>query len=84
MNNTLNDFNLTDRQTFIRVPRLITQDYLEYLKVGKTEHYPLLRSIKCALGDIQGYYDNTNQNIIGDKPDCSTLADIVKGARIYE
>jgi hypothetical protein len=34
--------------------------------------------------DIQGYYDNTKQNVNADQPDWQTFADIFRGASIYE
>jgi hypothetical protein len=34
--------------------------------------------------DIQGYYDNTNQNIDSNIPSWQVFADIIKGATIYE
>jgi hypothetical protein len=43
-----------------------------------------LEAIARYAEDIQGYYDNTGQNINADKPDWQTFADILKGATIYE
>lgn len=34
--------------------------------------------------DIQGYYDNSGQNVNADSPDWKTFSDILKGATIYE
>jgi hypothetical protein len=34
--------------------------------------------------DIQGYYDNTNQNIDANTPSWKLFADILLGAKIYE
>ncbi len=43
-----------------------------------------LEAIARYTADIQGYYDNTKQNIDADKPEWQTFADILKGAAIYE
>jgi len=43
-----------------------------------------LEAVASYAADIQGYYDNTKQNIDADKADWQTFADIFRGARIYE
>ena len=70
MNDTINDFKVTDRQTFIKFLELLRKDFLEAL---------------CAYTeDVQGSYENMNLNVNADKPDWSTFADIFKGAKMYE
>lgn len=34
--------------------------------------------------DIQGYYNNMNQNVNADKASWEVFADIFKGAKMYE
>jgi len=43
-----------------------------------------LEAVARYATDIQGYYDNTKQNIDADKANWQTFADIFLGARIYE
>ncbi|MCP3933089.1 MAG: hypothetical protein GY705_28800 [Bacteroidetes bacterium] len=43
-----------------------------------------LEAIARYTDDIQGYYDNTGQNVDANKPDWKIFIDILKGASIYE
>jgi hypothetical protein len=43
-----------------------------------------LEALGAYTADIQGYYDNTKQNINADTPDWRTFSDIFLGAKIYE
>ncbi|WP_163401440.1 DUF7660 family protein [Flavobacterium fluviatile] len=43
-----------------------------------------LEAIERYAEDIQGYYDNTNQNINAEVANWKIFADIMKGASIYE
>jgi hypothetical protein len=43
-----------------------------------------LEALSAYTEDIQGYYDSTKQNVNPDQPDWSTIADIFKGATMYE
>jgi hypothetical protein len=85
MNETINDFKVTDRQTFVKFLNLLRHDFLENNESWKNKSIPdFLESLGSYAEDIQGYYDNTKQNVNADKADWSTFADIFKGAKIYE
>ena len=85
MNNTLNNFKVTDRQTFIKFLDLLRQDYLTNISSWENKTLPdFLEALSVYAEDIQGYYDNMNQNVNADQPNWQTFADIFKGATIYE
>jgi hypothetical protein len=78
-------FKVTDRQTFIKFLDLLHKDFLNNPDSWVNNN---LADFIEALGryttDMQGYYDNTKQNINADKPDWQTFTDIFKGATLYE
>lgn len=81
----INDFEVTDRQTFVKFIELLREDFLQNSESWENKTLPdFLESLSSYAEDIQGYYNNTNQNINADKPDWKTFSDIFKGARIYE
>lgn len=85
MNDTLKDFEVTNTQTFIKFLDLLYKDFSDNPESWENKSLPdFLEALSAYTEDIQGYYDNTKQNINADKPDWSTFADIFKGARIYE
>jgi len=85
MNDTHNDFKVTDRQTFIKFLDLLRKDFLDNPENWENKTLPdFLEALSSYAEDIQGYYDNTNQNINSDNANWSTFADIFKGAKIYE
>lgn len=85
MDYTIDDFNVTDRQSFVLFMDLLRKDFLENPEGWKNKTVPdFLEALSSYAEDIQGYYDNTNQNIDANKPDWKTFSEIFKGARIYE
>ena len=85
MSDVLYNFRVTNRQTFIEFLDLLRQDFLdnqESWENNKMESF--LEALSAYASDIQGYYNNTNQNIDADNPSWQTFADIFKGAKIYE
>ncbi|MEN9335766.1 MAG: hypothetical protein RLZZ500_753 [Bacteroidota bacterium] len=85
MNNALNDFKVTDRQSFIKFLDLLRQDFLDNPENWENKTLPdFLEALSAYTNDIQGYYDNTKQNKRADKPDWAIFADIFSGAKIYE
>lgn len=85
MTDSLSNFKVTDRQTFIRFIDLLRQDLLDNPKKWENSRLDnFLEAISSYAGDIQGYYDNTRQNVNADKADWQTFADILKGASVYE
>ena len=85
MNDTFNNFKVTDRQTFIKFLDLLRKDFLDNPENWGNKTVPdFLEALSSYTEDIQGYYDNMRQNVNADKPDWTTFADIFRGARIYE
>jgi hypothetical protein len=85
MNDTVNDFKVTDRQTFIKFLDLLRKDFLDNPENWENKTLPdFLEALSAYTKDVQGYYDNMKLDIKADKPDWSTFSDIFKGATIYE
>ena len=85
MKDVINDFKVTDRESFVKFIELLHHDLLNNPNNWENKTLPdFLESLVRYAEDIQGYYDNTQQNIDADKPDWKTFSDIFKGARIYE
>ena len=85
MNETLKDFKVTDRETFIKFIDLLRKDYLDNSENWGNKNLPdFLGALSAYAEDIQGYYNNMKQNVNADQPDWQTFADIFKGAIIYE
>ncbi|HEY8560840.1 MAG TPA: hypothetical protein VIL74_10735 [Pyrinomonadaceae bacterium] len=43
-----------------------------------------LEAMESYTEDIQGYYNNTNQNVDADQASWKVFADILMGSRIYD
>jgi len=85
MTNTLNNFKVTNRQTFAKFLDLLRKNFLDNPEEWENKTIPdFLEALSAYTEDIQGYYDNMAQNKNADKPDWQTFADIFKGAKIYE
>jgi hypothetical protein len=85
MNNIINDFKVTDRQSFIKFLDLLRKDFLDNSESWENKTLPdFLDALSAYAECVQGYYDNMKLNVNADKPDWSTFADIFKGAKIYE
>jgi hypothetical protein len=85
MNETVDDFEVTDRHTFIKFLNLLLKDFLDNPESWENKTLPdFLEALSAYTEDIQGYYDNMKLNVNADKPEWSTFADIFKGATIYE
>ena len=85
MNDTLNNYKVTDRQTFIIFLDLLRNDFLDNADNWENKTLPdFLEALSSYTEDIPGYYDNTNQKVNADKPNWQTFADIFKGATMYE
>jgi hypothetical protein len=85
MNDTLNNFKVTDRQSFIKFLDLLRKDFLDNPDEWENKNLDdFLEAMTRYTEDIQGYYDNTKQNVNADQPDWQTFADIFRGASIYE
>lgn len=85
MDDTFNNFKVTDRQTFIKFLDLLRKDYLTNPDSWENKTLPdFLEVLSAYAEDIQGYYDNMKQDVNADQPNWQTFADIFKGAKIYE
>ena len=85
MSDTLNDFKVTDRQTFIKFLDLLRTDFLDNPENWENKSLPdFLEALSAYANDIQGYYDNMKLDINADEPNWQTFTDIFKGAKIYE
>ncbi len=85
MTDTVSNFKVTDRQSFIKFIDLLRQDIVDNPESwGNKKLNDFLEALSSYANDIQGYYDNTKQNVNADEPNWQTFADIFKGASIYE
>ena len=85
MDYKLKSFKVTDRKTFIEFLEMLQQDLIE--NPGTWENKNLsdfLEAMGRYASDIQGFYDNTKQNINADQPSWKVFADMFHGAKIYE
>lgn len=85
MDNQLYELKVTDRQSFIKFLDLLHKDLLQNPETWENKTLPdFLEALASYAEDIQGYYDNTDANVDAEKAAWSTLADIFKGAKVYE
>ncbi|HFK5570144.1 DUF7660 family protein [Elizabethkingia meningoseptica] len=85
MNDTLNNFKVADRQSFIKFLDLLRKGLLDNSENWENKTLPdFLEALSTYTEDVQGYYNNMKLDINADKPDWSTFADIFKGAKVYE
>ena len=76
---------VTDRQSFIKFLESLHQDFIDNGQEWESKTLDgFLEALSRYTVDIQGYYDNTNQNINADNASWQVFADIIKGAKIYE
>ncbi len=85
MNDTLNNFEVTDRKSFIKFIDLLRNDFLDNPESWENNNLPnFLEALSTWTKDAQGYYDNMKLDINADKPEWSTFADIFLAATTYE
>ncbi len=85
MSKQLLAFKVTDKKSFAVFVDLLNRDLLENPENWENKDLTyFLEALSRYTEDIQGYYDNTNQNIDTNKPTWQLFADILKGASIYE
>ncbi len=59
MNDTLNDFKVTDRQRFVQFLDLLRKDFIDNPESWENETLPdFLEALSAYAEDIQVYYDN--------------------------
>jgi len=85
MTDTVSNFKVTDRQSFIEFIHLLRKDLIDNPESWENKKLDdFLEALSSYANDIQGYYDNTKQNVNADEPNWQTFADIFKGATLYE
>jgi len=85
MPESLSNFKVIDRQSFIEFMGLLHQDFRKNSENWQNRTLnDFLEAIGRYTNDIQGYYDNTNKNVNADQPTWQVFADIFRGSTIYE
>ncbi len=85
MTEFLSNHKVIDRQSFIEFIVLLREDYLKNPESWENRNLEdFLEAIIRYTEDIQGYLDNTKQNVNADQPTWRIFADILKGSTIYE
>jgi hypothetical protein len=85
MTDTVSNFKVTDRQSFVEFIDLLRKDFVDNPEGWENKKLDdFLGALSSYANDIQGYYDNTKQNVNADEPNWRTFADIFKGATLYE
>jgi hypothetical protein len=85
MTDTVSNFKVNDRQSFIEFIDLLRKDFVDNPESWENKRLDdFLEALSSYANDIQGYYDNTKQNVNADEPNWQTFADIFKGATLYE
>ncbi len=79
------EFEVSDRNSFIKFLEILRQDFLTNSDSWENQNLDdFLEAMIAYTEDIQGYYDNTNQNVDADQPSWKVFADIFKGSTVYE
>ncbi len=85
MNDTLSNFRVTNRDSFIEFMELLQQDLIENPETWKNKRLlSFLKAFTSFSGDMQDYYDNMRQPVNADEANWKTFADIFKAATLYE
>jgi hypothetical protein len=85
MNDILSDFKVTNRKTFVRFIDLLRQDLVDNPETWENKTLDnFLDALSAYAEDIQGYYDNTKQDVNANEANWQTFADILRGASVYE
>jgi len=85
MNEELLNFEVIDRKSFVNFISLLHND-LEQNPTSWTNNTlsSFLEAMTRYAEDIQGYYDNTKQNINADEASWKVFSYILKGSTLYE
>lgn len=85
MTESLSNYQVTDRRSFINFINLLREDLIK--NPSEWENNTLsdfLEALGTYAEDIQGYYDNFKRDINADEANWQVFADIFKGATMYE
>lgn len=85
MNEKISNFTVQDRQSFIEFVALLRADLISNPENWENKSFEdFFEAMTRYTEDIQGYYDNTKQNIDADTASWKVFADIVRGSAMYE
>lgn len=85
MTEELSNYKVTSRESFIKFIDLLRQDFLNNPNSWENKNLnDFLEAFSAVTEDMQGYYDNTKQDINADVANWQTFADLFKSATIYE
>lgn len=85
MDNTLFEFKVTDKESFVKFVRLLIKDLSDNPQDWENKSLEnFLEALSSYSEDIQGYYDNMKLGINAEDPSWRVFADLLMGARIYE
>ena len=85
MKDSFLNINVTDRQSFIKLIESMHEDL--QINPGNWENKNLsdfLEAMGRYVEGIQGYYDNTNQDVKADVASWRLFGDIFKGSTMFE
>jgi hypothetical protein len=76
---------VSDRKSFIQFLDLLHMDFINNKQDWENDSPSrFLKALQAYATVIQGYYDNTHQNIDANVASWNVFADILRGAKIYE
>jgi hypothetical protein len=74
-----------DRNSFIEFVESLLEEYRTNKEAWENSTLEsFLEAMAGYTNDIQGYYDNTSQQVNADVASWKVFADILKGASMYE
>jgi hypothetical protein len=77
--------NIPDKNSFINFLGNLHQDYLQNSSNWENKTLEaFLEALVCYAEDIQGYYENTAQQVDSNIASWKVFADLLKGASMYE
>jgi hypothetical protein len=85
MNHDIANLEVTDRESFIQLLRLMQADLQQNREAWENNTLStFIEAMERYAEDIQGYYDFNQQNIDANVPSWKVFADIMRGAIVYE
>ncbi|KOS07733.1 hypothetical protein AM493_18030 [Flavobacterium akiainvivens] len=81
----MHNINIKTKTDFINFIKQLQQDLENNPDGWENKTLPeFLEAIQRYTEDIQGYYNNTSQNIDSTQASWKVFADILMGAKVYE
>ena len=76
---------IADKKSFVCFLESIRKEFENYPEKWENSNLSNFLEALCRYSeDIQGFYDNTNQNVDSNIASWQVFADIIKGATNYE